>query len=136
MMRRARAACIVVIAMLSSAGCTIDVEDWNVACGFLDQATCRPVVEVALGNLAWRQPASPQGMIKVDARGCPAEADWPDWADPSQCWQVVIPLDPGDLQACMVIARRPKLGGYGQVAGDEYGLPASRVPPQTRGCPA
>jgi len=132
----ARASWIVVLAILASAGCTIDVDEWSVACGLLDPATCRPVAEVALGNLAWRQPARPQGTIKVDARGCPAESDWPDWADASQCWQVVIPLDPGDLQACMVIARRPELGGYGQVAGDEYKLPASRVPPQTRGCPA
>ena len=136
MTRGARASLIAAAVALSGAGCTIDVADWSVACGLLDQATCRPVVEVALSNLAWRQPARPMGTIKVDARGCPLLGEWPEWADPSQCWQVVIPLDPGELRACMVIARRLQLGGYGQVAGDKYRLPASRVPPQTRGCPA
>jgi hypothetical protein len=132
----ARASCIAVIAMLSSAGCTTEVDDWSVTCGLLDPAVCRPVAEVGIQNLAWRRPARPMGTITVDARGCPLLRIWPDWADRSQCWQVVIPLDPGELQACMVVARRPQLGGYGQVAGDEYALPASKVPPQTRGCPA
>jgi hypothetical protein len=129
----ARGACLAAAAALSLGGCTIDIEDWNVACGFLDQGTCRPVVEVALKNLAWRHPAKPQGTIRIDARGCPIHADWPGWADPSQCWQVVIPLVPGDLAACMVIARLREGSGYGQVGGDEYSLPASTA---TRGCPA
>jgi hypothetical protein len=132
----ARASVLAAVAVLSVGGCSIDVDQWTVACGLLDQATCRPVAEVAISNLAWRQPARPQGTIKVDARGCPLLGTWPNWADPSQCWQVVIPLAPGDLTACMVIARRMQLGGYGQVAGDKFTLPASRVPPQTRGCPA
>jgi hypothetical protein len=132
----ARASLLVAIFAGSIAGCTIEIDDWSVACGLLDEATCRPVAEVALDNLAWREPARPQGTITVDARGCPARLEWPSWADPSQCWQVVIPLAPGDFRACMVIARRPTLGGFGQVAGDEFTLPASKVPPQTRGCPA
>ena len=129
------ACCALAVAALAAAGCTIEVQEWQVACGLISESTCRPVVNVALGNLGWRHPARPQGTITIDARGCPVETTWPDWADPSQCWQVVIPLVPDGLQACMVIARRPELGGYGQVAGDEFGLPASRVPPQTRGCP-
>jgi hypothetical protein len=130
-----QALCAVAVAALATAGCTIDVQDWQVACGLISESTCRPVVDVALGNLGWRHPARPQGTITIDARGCPVVEDWPEWADASQCWQVVIPLVPNELQACMVIARRAQLGGYGQVAGDAYALPASRVPPQTRGCP-
>jgi hypothetical protein len=129
------ACCVLAVAALATAGCTIDVQDWQVACGLISESTCRPIVEVALGNLTWRHPARPQGTINIAARSCPVMAAWPDWADPSQCWQVVIPLVADELQACMVIARRTEPGGYGQVAGDEFGLPASRVPPQTRGCP-
>jgi hypothetical protein len=128
-----RLAGVLIGAAISLAGCSIDVDDWSVACGFLDPATCRPVAALALNNLGWRHPARPMGTITVQARDCPRNRAWPDWADPSQCWQVQIPLDPGPEQACMVIARRPQLGGYGQVAGDTYGLPASN---ETRGCPA
>lgn len=117
---------------LLAAGCSVEVEGWPVSCGLLDPAVCRPVAEVALGNLGWRHPAKPQGTITVDARRCPSTAGWPDWADSSQCWQAQIPLDPGPERACFVIARRPQLGGYGQVAGDSFGLPPSNL---TRGCP-
>ncbi len=128
-----RAVGVAIAAAVALAGCGIEVEDWSVACGFLDPATCRPVAALALENLGWRHPARPQGTITVQARNYPVGRPWPDWADPSQCWQVVIPLDPGPEQACMVIARRSQLGGYGQVAGDTYGLPPSH---ETRGCPA
>jgi hypothetical protein len=124
---------MLIAAAISVAGCSVDVDGWTVACGMLDPATCRPVAALALTNLGWRHPARPQGMITVAARNCPLGRGWPEWADPSQCWQVVIPLDPGPQKACMVIARRPQLGGYGQVAGDTFGLPASN---ETRGCPA
>jgi hypothetical protein len=128
-----RPAGVAIAAAVALAGCGIQVEDWSVSCGFLDPATCRPVAALALKNLSWRHPARPQGTITVQARNCPVGRPWPDWADPSQCWQVVIPLDPGPEQACMIIARRPELGGYGQVAGDTYLLPASH---ETRGCPS
>ena len=118
---------------LAFAGCTIDVDDWDVDCGFLDPGTCRPVAALALEELSWRHPARPQGTITILARDCPRAASWPDWADPSQCWQVVVPLGTGSEQACIVIARRTQVGGYGQVAGDMYDLAASN---ETRGCPA
>jgi hypothetical protein len=121
------------LALLATlAGCSVEVDGWAVSCGLLDPAVCRPVAEVALGNLDWRHPARPQGTITVEARGCPTVATWPDWADPSQCWQAIIPLLPGDIRACLVFARRIGLGDYGQVAGDTFGLPASDL---TRGCP-
>jgi hypothetical protein len=127
----ARSAALALLATLA-AGCSVEVEGWPVSCGLLDPAICRPVAEVAIGNLGWRHPAQPEGTITVEARDCPPIGGWPDWADPSQCWQAVIPLVSGEVRACMVFARRPQLGGYGQVAGDTFALPPSN---ETRGCP-
>src|SRR5262245_40885620 len=118
----ARASSLLLAAAFALAGCTIEVNDWQVACGMLAEATCRPVVELALGKLGWRSPASPQGTIRIDARECPVDDRWPAWADRSQCWQVVIPLDSADFTSCMVIARRLDSGEYGQVGGDAYSL--------------
>src|SRR5207247_9886924 len=90
-----RPAGMLIGAAVSLAGCSIDVDEWNVAGGLRGAATCRPVAALALNNLGWRHPARPQGTITVGARDCPRNGAWPVWADPSQCWQVEIPLDPG-----------------------------------------
>ena len=119
---------------LAALGCTsIKVEGWSVDCQIPDQATCKGVVALALNNLARNRPANPTGTITVTARGsCPAA---PDWADASQCWNAFIPLSSGEPPACLVVARRPVLGGFGQVGGDDYSGLARIGPPPPPGCP-
>jgi hypothetical protein len=110
------------------AGCisTLVVDGYSVACTGVDPGTCQSVGALAINNMARSRPT---GALQVHLRlTCPAV---PDWADPSTCWQVEIPA--GTSMVCMVIARRPVLGGFGQVAGDVPGLAGPQRP---SGCPA
>jgi len=122
---------IVVVLVAAVSGCTsIEVEGSPVNCHMTDFAVCESVAALALNNLAWNRPDKPTGVVTVFTRAtCPAV---PAWADGTRCWQALIPL--GDQEsACMVIARRPELGGYGQVAGDSFG--GFPRPDARKGCP-
>jgi hypothetical protein len=108
------------------------VDGWLVSCQVPDPAVCESIAAVALNNLGRGRPAEPQGPLTVrERRTCP---EVPDWADPAQCWEAMIPLGPGAEPACMVYARRPELGGYGKVAGDD--LTGLVVPDPQPGCPS
>lgn len=117
------------------AGCgPVIVEGWSVSCEttpIADTAACEAIAAVALNNLGRSRPPEPLGVITVhERRTCPVV---PEWADASRCWQAVIPLGPGLQPACMVFARRPHVGGYGRVAGDQLsGLALDDPQP---GCP-
>ena len=106
-----------------------NVEGWAAICVDVDLDTCADVAGVALNNLA-RSQASGMGAI-TERRSCPAA---PDWADASRCWQVRTPVNAGETTVCAVIAKRPTLGGYGQIAGDSPGLADIGI--RERGCPA
>jgi hypothetical protein len=123
---------VTILVTVTLLGCgSIVVEGWSVSCQTTVMGSCERVAAVALNNLGRGRPQEPKGIITIqDRRACP---NVPEWADPSHCWQADIPLGPGSQPACLVIARRPQLGGYGQVAGDELsGLDTTNPQP---GCP-
>jgi hypothetical protein len=89
---------------------------------------CRAVASLALNNMARSRPPMPTGVITVVARG--ACQPVPEWADGAMCFDAHVPVAPPQ-EVCLVIARRPALGGYGQVGGDEVSglfLPPDYVP--------
>jgi hypothetical protein len=126
------------IVALASVGCgRVEVEGWAVSCEgleLLDAAACASIAGAALNNLGRGRPSEPQGVIAVhERRACPEMPDWADWADPSPCWNVEIPIGGVGRPACLVMARSAQRPGYGQVAGDELsGLATSH---SERGCP-
>ena len=104
---------------------TTTTEGWTVTCQGTATDECSSVASLALNNLARSRPEQPTGVIKVvDRAAC---APVPEWADGTTCFDAHIPLGPSQ-EVCFVIARRPGLGGYGQVGGDEVSLPPGHVP--------
>jgi hypothetical protein len=107
---------------------TTTADGWTVACRNTSAIPCAAIASLALNNMARGRPPAPTGVISVVARG--ACAPVPDWADGTACFDARVPLAPGQ-EVCLVIARRPSLGGYGQVGGDEVSgmlVPPGRVP--------
>lgn len=114
--------------MLTTSTTTTTTEGWTVACRGTAAEQCGAVASLALNNLARSRPEAPTGVIRVVDRG--ACAPVPDWADGTTCFDAHIPLAPS-VEVCLVVARRPALGGYGQVGGDEVSglaLPPGHVP--------
>ncbi len=99
-------------------GCTTTVttDGWTVSCLGTAPDVCRSAASLALNNLARSRPRDPIGTITIVARGPCAPV--PDWADGSMCLDAHVRIAAG-REVCLVIARRPALGGYGQVGGDE-----------------
>jgi hypothetical protein len=127
-----RLAAVVGVA-LAVGGCSMlttrtTTEGWNVTCRGTATDECGAVASIALNNMARSRPDRPTGVITVVDRG--ACAPVPEWADGTTCFDAHVPLGPSE-EVCLVVARRPALGGYGQVGGDELSgllLPRDFVP--------
>ena len=127
---------IVVAVALAIGACsttttTTTADGWTVACRGTAAEACDAIASLALNNMAWGRPSAPTGVITVVARG--ACKPVPAWADGTACFDAHVPVAPSQ-QICLVIARRPALGGYGQVGGDEVSglaLPPGYVPALT-----
>jgi hypothetical protein len=91
------------------------VGDTAVTCVAVDLGVCDDVARLAITNLGR---GLPPRAVTVEARpDCPTV---PDWADGSFCWEATF-----YGSSCLVIARRPTLGGYGQVGGPIAGRAGS-----------
>ena len=107
---------LVIALLLSGCTTTITTEGWTVSCNATAPDECSAVASVALNNMGRGRPVEPTGVITVTSRGSCAPV--PEWADGSACFDAHVPIAPSE-EVCLVIARRPTLGGYGQVGGDE-----------------
>jgi hypothetical protein len=112
-----------------AAASTVAVDEWRAICVDLDEDTCAGVAGLALNNMARSRPS---GVGAIQSRqSCPASTGS---TDGSPCWQVRIPVNRGEVTVCMIIGKRPTLGGYGQLAGDQPGK--GSFGNKERGCPA
>jgi hypothetical protein len=107
---------------------TVRVGSHTAWCAGVDPPTSRDVAAQAIHNMAGLRPSD-----DLVVRSRPVYPPVQDWADGSERWQVYLPVGDGSTVACMVVARRPTLGGYGQVAGDQPGR--STIRGQPSGCP-
>ena len=117
--RRSVGRVVMAICLAAAVACcstTVTTDGWTVSCVGTVPDVCRSVASLALNNMARSRPQNPTGTISIVARGPCAPV--PDWADGSSCLDVHVPIAAGQ-EVCLVMAPRPRLGGYGQVGGDE-----------------
>jgi hypothetical protein len=93
---------------------TMRVGSVAATCVDVNPSVCADVASLAINNLGR---GVPPDVVTVTGRPvCPPV---PDWADGSFCWQANFASAATPL--CMVVAKRPTLGGYGQVGGPILG---------------
>jgi hypothetical protein len=102
------------------------VVSWQERCVGVNESICTVIGEVAVQTLGGRGPGGT--VVVLPRSACPAPM--PTWADPSQCWQVNLQLEP--TQAECVLVGRGTDGTFRQLVGE----PATSLEPSASGgCP-